>query len=225
MASKKTDTALSVYAELSKAGGDVAPNEGEDKTAFLVRMTEAVSALDDAEFDALSALAQKWFNSAGEAINAGTPEKIPSLSGMPEIAEAETPDGEVQPGTQPKEDKETIMKAKSTKKTPENKTASKAKVKDKPPVNKTSAPNKSPVKKTTMKKESSGRPHNDSSYVVAKSDSAKRGFMKEYIAAACSMKKFTRDALTAKVKSSKCDEKRALQYFYWCKRNKVFTPA
>ena len=88
MKGKKTPaTALSVYAELSKAAGDVTPNAGEDKTAFLVRLTEAASALDDAAYNALSAGAQKWFNASGEAINADTPDKIPNLPGLPDFEE------------------------------------------------------------------------------------------------------------------------------------------
>jgi len=95
MKGKKTPAAgITVYAELSKAGGDITPNADEDKTAFLVRLTEAVSGLDDAGYDALSAGAQKWFNASGEAINADNPNDIPDLPGLPEISEEAEPSGE-----------------------------------------------------------------------------------------------------------------------------------
>lgn len=111
MAKKKTDAANSIYAELSKAVDGVTPNDGEEENAFLVRLTEAVAALEDSVFSELSAPAQKWFNAAGEAINADTPEKIPALPGLPEIeavadevAEEETESPpEDTPSTEPKE--------------------------------------------------------------------------------------------------------------------------
>ncbi len=127
MKGKKTPVAgTTVYAELSKAGGDITPNAGEDKTAFLVRLTEAVSGLDDAGYDALSAGAQKWFNASGEAINAGDTDKIPELPGMPEISEETESSGEEADAegeqeeststkaAKPKLNKESEMKGKKT---------------------------------------------------------------------------------------------------------------
>ena len=229
MKGKKITTAItpSVYAELSKVAGDITPNAGEDKTTFLVRLTEAVSALDDGTYDALSVSAQKWFNASGEAINANAAEKIPDLPGMPEIKSTDgvnIDEGETKDQTDNLDKEEHMGTKKAVKKTVSKKKSTTLKEDEK-----TTSLKKSQNKRMETQGKKPSKPNKPSTnaviYVVSKSDSAKRGFMKDYISAAHAMKKFTRDALTAKVRGPKCDEKRALQYFYWCKRHKIFTPA
>ncbi len=205
-------TGTTIYTELSTAVGGLQPNEGEDKTTFLARLTEAISGLGDAEYDMLSEAARKWFNTSGEAINANTPENIPTLSGMPAIEAAPEPDpenSEEAPAAEakPSTKKEKVMAAKA-----------------KPTVAKKVAGKKTTLvasaKKTNGKKASS-----DTKYVVKIPDAAKRGFLKEYIEQAVALKKFTRDEIISKIKSKKISEKRAMHYFYWCTGHNIFTQA
>lgn len=159
MKGKKTPAAagITVYAELSKAGGGITPNAGEDKTAFLVRLTEAVSGLDDAGYDALSGPAQKWFNASGEAINAGDTDKIPDLPGLPEISEEAEASGEETAETEVEQKESTSTKATkpTVNKEPEmnkgKKTPAKAAVKS------TKAPAVTPAAKKTVAAKSSAR--------------------------------------------------------------------
>ena len=112
MATKKT---VSIYDELSKAGGGVTSNEGESQQDFLVRLTDVVSKIEDEEFNKLSEPARKWFNESGTAINDNKLSEIPELSGLPEMGANEPPEQEEeaqpeQPATPTK--KESKMKPK-----------------------------------------------------------------------------------------------------------------
>jgi len=64
-----------------------------------------------------------------------------------------------------------------------------------------------------------GRPRDDSSvYTVGNTESVKRGFLAEYVAAAQKLGNFTRDALVKKFE----DTERALRYFYYCTGKGIF---